>query len=127
VLHDTRYAHAKTFQLIWAARKGLRFLTEIQEYIMNLSFESLIILLIVGALVGLIGQKLAGVSRGGLLTSIAIGIVGALIGSWAVKQFGLPEIYDLRIAQTSLPIVWAIIGAAILVGTLGLLTRRRYV
>jgi len=94
---------------------------------MNLSVESLIILLIVGGLVGVVGQKLAGYSRGGCLTSIAIGFIGALIGSWAVKQFGLPEIYVLKVANTSFPIVWAIIGAAVLVGVLGLLTRRRYV
>lgn len=94
---------------------------------MNLSVESLIILLIVGGLVGLIGQKLAGVSRGGLLTAIAIGFIGALIGSWAVKQFGLPEIYMLKVGHTSFPIIWAIIGAAVLVAILGLLTRRRLV
>jgi uncharacterized membrane protein YeaQ/YmgE (transglycosylase-associated protein family) len=47
---------------------------------MNLSVESLVILLVVGGLVGVIGQKLAGYSRGGCLTSIAIGFIGALIG-----------------------------------------------
>lgn len=94
---------------------------------MNLSVEFLIILLIVGGLVGLIAQKLVGYSRGGCLTSIAIGFIGALIGSWAVKQFGLPEIYVLKIANTSIHIVWAIIGAAVFVAVLGLLTRRRYV
>ena len=93
---------------------------------MNLSVESLIILLIVGGLVGVIAQKLTGYSRGGCLTSIALGFIGALIGSWAVKQFGLPEIYTLRIGDTSFPIVWAIIGAAVFVAVLGLLTRRRY-
>ena len=93
---------------------------------MNLSVESLIILLIVGGLVGVIAQKLAGYSRGGCLTSIALGFIGALIGSWAVKQFRLPEIYVLRIGDTSFPIVWAIIGAAVFVALLGLLTRRRY-
>lgn len=94
---------------------------------MNLSVENLIILLIVGGLVGLIAQKLVGYSRGGCLTSIAIGFIGALIGSWAVKQFGLPEIYVLKIGNTSIYIVWAIIGAAVFVAVLGLLTRRRYV
>lgn len=93
---------------------------------MNLSVENLIILLIVGGVVGLIAQKLAGYSRGGCLTSIAIGFIGALIGSWAVKQFDLPEIYVLNIANTTFPIVWAIIGAAVFVAVLGLLTRRRY-
>ncbi len=94
---------------------------------MNLSIESLVILLIVGGLVGVIGQRLAGYSRGGCLTSIALGFIGALIGSWAVKQFQLPEIYVLKIGHTSFPVVWAIIGAAALVAVLGLLTRRRYV
>jgi uncharacterized membrane protein YeaQ/YmgE (transglycosylase-associated protein family) len=94
---------------------------------MNLTVESLIILLIVGGLVGVIAQKLTGYSRGGCLTSIAIGFIGALIGSWAVKQFGLPEIYVLKIGNTSFPIVWSIIGAAVLVAVLGLLTRRRYI
>lgn len=94
---------------------------------MNLSVENLIILLIVGGLVGVIAQKIAGYSRGGCLTSIAIGFIGALIGTWAVKQFNLPEIYILKVGHTSFPIVWAIIGAAVFVALLGLLTRRRYV
>jgi uncharacterized membrane protein YeaQ/YmgE (transglycosylase-associated protein family) len=94
---------------------------------MNLSIETLIILLIVGGLVGVIGQKLAGYSHGGCLTAIALGFIGALIGSWAVKQFNLPEIYVLKIGHTSFPIIWAIIGAAVLVGVLGLLKRRRMV
>ena len=94
---------------------------------MNLSLENLIILLIVGGLAGAIGQRLAGYSRSGCLTSIALGIIGAFIGSWAVKQFNLPEFYMLRIGHTSFPIVWAIIGAAVLVAVFGLLTRRRYV
>lgn len=93
---------------------------------MNLSLENLIILLIVGGLAGAIGQRLAGYSRGGCLTSIALGFIGALIGTWAVKQFNLPEVYILKIGSTSFPIVWAIIGAAVLVAVFGLMTRRRY-
>lgn len=93
---------------------------------MNLTLENLIILLIVGGLAGAIGQRLAGYSRGGCVTSIALGFIGALIGSWAVKQFDLPELYILHIGHTSFPIVWAIIGAAVLVAVFGLLTRRRY-
>jgi uncharacterized membrane protein YeaQ/YmgE (transglycosylase-associated protein family) len=48
---------------------------------MNMSLESLIILLIVAGLVGAIGQRLPGSSCGGLLTSIALGFIGALIGT----------------------------------------------
>jgi uncharacterized membrane protein YeaQ/YmgE (transglycosylase-associated protein family) len=94
---------------------------------MNLTIESFIILLIVAGVVGAIGQRLSGYSRRGLLTSIALGFIGALIGSWAVKQFDLPEIYMLKVGHTNFPIIWAIIGAAAFVAAFGLLSRRRYV
>lgn len=94
---------------------------------MNISLESLIILLIVAGLVGVIGQRLAGSLQGGLLTSIALGFIGALIGAWGAREFRLPEIFSLQIGRTTFPIVWSIIGAAVFVALLGLLTRRRYV
>jgi uncharacterized membrane protein YeaQ/YmgE (transglycosylase-associated protein family) len=94
------------------------------EKIMNLTLESLIILLIVAGIVGAIGQRLAGYSRGGLLTSIVIGFIGALIGTWGAKQFHLAEIFTLQIGRTNFPIVWAILGAALFVAILGLMNRR---
>ena len=68
---------------------------------MNITLESLIILLIVAGIAGAIGQWLAGYSRGGLLTSIVIGFIGALIGTWVAKQFHLAEIYTLQIGRTT--------------------------
>ena len=94
---------------------------------MNMSLESLIILLVVAAIVGAIGQMLAGYSRGGLLGSIVLGFIGALLGTWAAREFRLPEIFILQISGTNFPIVWAILGAALLVSCLGLVSRRRYV
>jgi uncharacterized membrane protein YeaQ/YmgE (transglycosylase-associated protein family) len=94
---------------------------------MNLTLENLIVLVIIGGLTGLIGEHLAGYSHGGCLTAVALGFIGALIGSWAVKQFNLPIIYEIRVGTTNFPVVWAIIGSALLVVILGLLRRRRYV
>jgi len=94
---------------------------------MNISLESLIILLIVAGLVGVIGQRLAGSLHGGLLTSIALGFIGAFLGTWASKQLRLPELFNLQIGRTTFPIIWAIIGATVFVALLGLLARRRYV
>lgn len=94
---------------------------------MNISLESLIILLIVAGLAGAIGQWLAGYSRGGLITSIALGFIGAFLGTWVAKQFRLPALYNLQLGHTNFPIIWAIIGAALFVAILGLLKRRRYV
>jgi uncharacterized membrane protein YeaQ/YmgE (transglycosylase-associated protein family) len=91
---------------------------------MNITLESLIVLLIVAGIAGAIGQRLAGYSRGGLLTSIVIGFIGALIGTWGAKQFHLAEIYTLQIGRTNFPIVWTILGAALFVAILGLMNRR---
>jgi uncharacterized membrane protein YeaQ/YmgE (transglycosylase-associated protein family) len=92
---------------------------------MNLTLESLVILFIVAGLTGVIAQRMVGYSHSGCLTSVAIGFIGGLIGTWAVKQFGLPVIYLLHVGTTPFPIVWAIIGAAVLVALLGLLRGRR--
>lgn len=94
---------------------------------MNLTLGNLIVLVIVGGLAGMIGERLAGYSHLGCLASVALGIIGALIGSWAVRQFGLPMLFSIDIGRTKFPIIWAIIGAALLVFILGLARRRRYV
>jgi uncharacterized membrane protein YeaQ/YmgE (transglycosylase-associated protein family) len=94
---------------------------------LNMSVESLIILLIVATVVGAIGQKMARSSRGGLLGAIVFGFIGAFLGTWAVREYRLPQIFTLQIGSTNFPIVWAIIGAALFVYLLGLLVRRRYV
>lgn len=94
---------------------------------MNITLESLIIFLVVAFIAGSIGERIAGYSHRGCLTSTALGFVGALIGTWAVKQFGLPEIYMLHVGRTSIPILWTIIGAAAFVAVLALLTRRRVI
>jgi uncharacterized membrane protein YeaQ/YmgE (transglycosylase-associated protein family) len=58
---------------------------------MNISLESLIILLIVAAVVGTLAQLLSGYARGGLPGSIVLGFIGALIGTWCAREFGLPK------------------------------------
>lgn len=85
----------------------------------------LIVLLIIAGLCGALGQAISGFSRGGCLVSIALGFVGALIGSWLATKLGLPEILPVRIGGIGFPIVWSIIGAALFVAVISLLSRRR--
>ncbi|HEY6327713.1 MAG TPA: GlsB/YeaQ/YmgE family stress response membrane protein [Blastocatellia bacterium] len=94
---------------------------------MTLTLQNLIVLIIIGGLTGMIGERLAGYSHLGCLTAVALGFIGALIGSWAVKQFDLPILYTIRVGTTTFPVIWAIIGSAVLVAVLSLLRRRRYV
>lgn len=89
-----------------------------------MTIVELLILLLVAGIVGAIGQAIAGFTRGGFLVSIALGFIGALIGAWLARQFGLPELFSLTIGGTTLPIVWSIIGAALFVALISLFSRR---
>lgn len=90
-----------------------------------MSLMHLVVLLIVAGVVGAIGQSLAGFSRTGCLGSIALGFIGALVGMWLSRALGLPLLFVISIGGTQFPIVWSIIGAALFVAVLGLLTRGR--
>jgi uncharacterized membrane protein YeaQ/YmgE (transglycosylase-associated protein family) len=84
-----------------------------------------LLLLLVAAICGSIGQSLVGYSVGGCLTSIVVGFVGALIGTWVAASFGLPEPLVVNVGGESFPVLWSIIGSALLVGVLSLFSRRR--
>ena len=73
----------------------------------------LLVLLIIAAVCGGIGQSLAGYDLGGCLVSIVVGFIGAYIGMWMAGKFGLPEIFAINIGGKSFPIIWSIIGSAV--------------
>lgn len=85
----------------------------------------LIVLLIVAGVCGALGQAITGYSRGGCLVSIALGFVGAVLGVWLARKLGLPELFSVQIGTTAFPIIWSIIGSALFVAVIALLTRRR--
>ncbi len=85
----------------------------------------LLILLLVAGLCGALGQAISGYSRGGCLVSIALGFIGALIGMLIARRLGLPEPIPVRIESTTFPVIWSIVGSAIFVAVISLLTRRR--
>jgi uncharacterized membrane protein YeaQ/YmgE (transglycosylase-associated protein family) len=84
-----------------------------------------LILLIVAGVCGAIGQGITGYSHGGFLVSIALGVIGAFIGVWVAGKLGLPQFYTLHVGATSFPVIWSIIGAALVVAVLGLITSPR--
>src|SRR5687767_15853821 len=83
----------------------------------------LLILLLVAGICGALGQAIGGYSRGGCLVSIALGFVGALIGTWLSKKMGLPELFVVEIGEAKFPIIWAIIGSALFVAIVGFLSQ----
>jgi uncharacterized membrane protein YeaQ/YmgE (transglycosylase-associated protein family) len=87
---------------------------------------SFLLLLLIAGVCGAVGQAIAGFSRGGLLVSIALGFIGALIGMWIAGALGLPEVFSVDLAGHSFPIIWSIIGSALFVAVIGLFTRRTW-
>ena len=85
----------------------------------------LLLLLLVAGVCGAIGQAIGGLSRGGCLVSIALGFVGALLGMWLARQAGMPELLPVEVGGKTFPVVWSIIGSALFVAVIGLISRSR--
>jgi len=85
----------------------------------------LLILLLIAGVCGALGQAIGGYSHGGCLVSIALGFIGALLGTWLARALGLPELLAIPAGGMNFPIIWSIIGAALFVALIGLITRRR--
>ena len=85
----------------------------------------LLLLLLIAGICGALGQAIGGYSHGGCLVSIALGFIGALLGTWMAAKLGLPELVSVPVGGMSFPIIWSIIGAAIFVALINLITRRR--
>jgi uncharacterized membrane protein YeaQ/YmgE (transglycosylase-associated protein family) len=85
----------------------------------------ILILLLVAGICGAIGQALTGYSHGGCLVSIALGFIGALLGTWLASKLGLPELLAVPAGGMRFPIIWSIIGAALFVAVINLISRPR--
>jgi uncharacterized membrane protein YeaQ/YmgE (transglycosylase-associated protein family) len=88
-----------------------------------MSLVGFLILLVIAAICGALGQAIAGYSLGGFLVSIVVGFVGAWLGAWLAGQLSLPELFMITVDGQPFPILWAVIGSALLALLVGLLTR----
>ena len=90
-----------------------------------MSLIDLLVLLLVAGICGALGQAIGGFTRGGCLVSIALGFIGALVGMWLSRSLGLPELFAVNIGGRPFPIIWSIIGSALFVAVIGLISRGR--
>ncbi|HML06781.1 MAG TPA: GlsB/YeaQ/YmgE family stress response membrane protein [Xanthobacteraceae bacterium] len=86
---------------------------------MRLTGEGLLIILLVGLIAGWLAGQLVTSGGFGLVGDIAIGIVGALIGTWSLTKLGIHIGGGLLSA-----VVVATVGAVLLLLAVGLVRRR---
>jgi uncharacterized membrane protein YeaQ/YmgE (transglycosylase-associated protein family) len=91
---------------------------------MTITLPNLILLIVIAAICGAVGKALAGGARGGLIVSTALGFIGALIGPWVASRLGLSEPLVVQISGHPFPVLWSIIGSALFVAIIHLVSRR---
>ena len=75
------------------------------------TWPALLLCLILAAGLGILSQRILGFKMGGLLVSIFIGFIGAVLGRELVYWFHLPTWgIELHIAGRSFPVIWCTIG-----------------
>ena len=79
---------------------------------------------VIAAICGAIGRAIAGGARGGVVVSTALGFIGALLGPWLAARLKLPEPLVIMISGHPFPVLWSIIGAALFVAIIHLVSRR---
>lgn len=90
-----------------------------------MTLVGVLLLILVGAVCGAIAQMIVGFSVGGLLASIVVGFLGALLGTWLAQTIHLPSLLAVRIEGYTLDILWSILGAILLLLVLVGAARRR--
>ena len=84
-----------------------------------------VLAVVVALLVGSLGARLVGQHhRYGCLASIVIGLAGALIGRYVSQATGVSDFWVIDLDGRPFPVFWSILGAAVLVAVLALVTRR---
>ncbi len=83
-----------------------------------------LILVVIAAICGALGQAIAGYSLGGMVITTIVGFIGAFLGTWMARAIGLPELLMVNVGGEPFPIIWAIIGSAVFAAVVALFTRR---
>jgi len=92
---------------------------------MVLSLSALLLVLLIAAVCGALGSRLAGARSMGLLTATALGFIGALLGPLIARALHLREPLTVLVDGHPFPVIWSIVGAGLCVALLHLTYRRR--
>jgi uncharacterized membrane protein YeaQ/YmgE (transglycosylase-associated protein family) len=70
---------------------------------------SLLAWIVLGLIAGFIGSKLVNKTGEGLILDIVLGIVGAIVGGWLFRLFGMAGVTGLNVYSLIVAVVGAVV------------------
>ncbi|MFH1194224.1 MAG: hypothetical protein V1720_00850 [bacterium] len=83
----------------------------------------LIILILIAAIFGGIGQSVAGYNLSGCFLGIVVGLIGAIVGPMVAAYNELDPIFKISIMDKEYEMFWSMVGALVLSFIVGLFRR----
>ncbi|NWG14202.1 MAG: hypothetical protein HXY20_11775 [Acidobacteria bacterium] len=80
---------------------------------------------VVAVVCALLGLSTSRYSRGGLIVYLAFGFIGAFAGTYVSRALDFADVPDLTIGVTKFPVIWALVGAVLLIAAIGVLVKER--
>jgi uncharacterized membrane protein YeaQ/YmgE (transglycosylase-associated protein family) len=81
------------------------------------------VLLAIAGVCGYAASQLMGAKRVNVVMLVALGLVGAFVGKFIAAFFHLPLIGTIHLAGNSFPVLWAMLGAVVVVGLVSAMTQ----
>jgi uncharacterized membrane protein YeaQ/YmgE (transglycosylase-associated protein family) len=80
-----------------------------------LSLTQIIVWLVIALICGAMAQALLGYSHIGLLSATALGLLGALVGTWLASLLHLPSMLTINIFGVQAELLWCTVGAILVI------------
>jgi uncharacterized membrane protein YeaQ/YmgE (transglycosylase-associated protein family) len=90
-----------------------------------LSLTQIVVWLVIALLCGAVAQALLGYSHIGLLSATALGLLGALVGTWLASLLRLPSMLTINIFGVQAELLWCTVGAILVIALTQALRSRR--
>ena len=90
-----------------------------------LSLTQIVVWLVIALICGAVAQALLGYSHIGLLSATALGLLGALVGTWLASALRLPKMLIVSIFGVQAELLWCTVGAILVIALTQTLRSRR--
>jgi len=90
-----------------------------------LSLTQIGVWLVIALTCGAVAQALLGYSHIGLLSATALGLLGALVGTWLASALRLPQMLTINVFGVQAELLWCTVGAILVIALTQALRSRR--